>query len=100
MHHIERGPFVIGVRCTWRPVVSPFTGGRDPCEMFCSPGGTGQVGTESDSGDQARCTLSALRRPSLGGSGLYDHERYCQCRGLRHPRGKLPRTTTEYMAEK
>ncbi len=60
MHHTERGRFVVGA---WRPIVSPFTGGLDPREMFCSLGGTGRVGTDSDSVDQARCTLSALRRP-------------------------------------
>ena len=39
---------------------------REPCAVFCPPGGTGRVGTESE--DQARCTLSVVRRPneSLG----------------------------------
>ncbi len=40
---------------------------QEPCAVFCPPGGTGQAGTES--GDQARCTLSVVRHPdeSLGG---------------------------------
>ena len=37
-HHTEWGRFVVGMRCSRRPVVSPVTGGRDLCEVFCPHG--------------------------------------------------------------
>ncbi len=47
---------------------------REPCAVFCPPGGT-------ESGDQARCTLSVVRHPdeSLGaGLDLCERDRQCQ----------------------
>ena len=85
-HHTERGRFVVIVRSTQRPVVSPVTGRWEPREVSCLFGGMGRVGTES--GDQARCTFWAVRRPTRvwGSSGL--SERDSQGRnilgGLRH----------------
>ena len=61
-----------------RPVVSPVTGGREPCDVSCLPGGTERVRTES--GDQTRCMLSAIRRLTRvwGGSGLGERDSQCQ----------------------
>ncbi len=61
-----------------RPVVSPITGGWESCDMSCPPGGTGRDGTES--GDQAHCTLSAVRHPTRvwGSLGLSERDSQCQ----------------------
>ncbi len=46
--------------------------------MFCTPGRTGRVGTES--GDQARCMISVVRHPGESlrvVSGLCERDRQC-----------------------